>query len=111
MISEEYAKNLISLKLILFSIKEQTNKEIENNRDDAVATARLKPYKIFLDRSLINFHNLLMSSLPLTPDTYICTCIKDKPEPCCVFDDITVDCDKMLDDKTPIESKAKCPFW
>lgn len=111
MISEEYAKNLISLKLILFSIKQNTDKEIENNKDDSIVLARLKPYKIFLERNLNKLHNMLISHVPLTPDTYVCSCIKDKLEPCCVFDDITIDCDKMLDQNTPIESKEKCPFW
>jgi len=111
MISETYMKELKDFQASILTLQKSNLFEMTSNKDDQNALKILTNLDIILKNLSIKFNNLLNPPKPIMSNQYVCTIIKGKLLPDCVFDDAKISCDKLDNDGNIIESKEKCPYW
>jgi len=111
MISEAYIKELKDFQASILTLQKSNLFEITSNKEDTNALKILANLDIILKNLNIKFNNLLNPPKPIMSNQHVCTIIKGKLLPDCVFDDAKISCDKLDDKGNAIESKETCPYW
>jgi hypothetical protein len=111
MISEAYIKELKDFQASIFTLQKSNLYEMTSNKEDENTLKILANIEIMLASLSIKFNNLLNPPAPILSNQHVCTCVKGKLLPDCVFDNPKITCDKLDENGSAIVSKEKCPYW